>query len=135
MSLSAPEVDPPRLEVRDARASSVIVQRVPAERTDAFLEWQRGITRAAAAFPGYRGDRSLSAGRRRAGGLGGRSSISTTPTTLQDWIDSPERAEWVAKLPGELGDFRLKTLPAGFGAWFAGQSISPRPSPRTGRWS
>ena len=30
------------------------------------------------------------------------------------------RAEWIAKLRGEIGDFRLKTLPSGFGAWFAG---------------
>ena len=42
------------------------------------------------------------------------------PKTLKDWLDSPKRAEWLAKIPGEIRDFRLKTLPSGFGAWFAG---------------
>ena len=42
------------------------------------------------------------------------------PETLQRWLDSPVRAEWVEKLRNEMGDFRLKTLPTGFGAWFAG---------------
>src|SRR5262249_21923092 len=33
--------------------------------------------------------------------------------------DSPQRAEWTAKLPREIREFRLKTLPSGFAAWFA----------------
>ena len=39
--------------------------------------------------------------------------------TLRDWLNSPRRAEWLAKIPCEIRDFRLKTLPSGFGAWFA----------------
>jgi antibiotic biosynthesis monooxygenase (ABM) superfamily enzyme len=39
--------------------------------------------------------------------------------SLQDWLDSPQRAEWTAKLPREIREFRLKTLPSGFAAWFS----------------
>jgi hypothetical protein len=42
------------------------------------------------------------------------------PETLRRWLDSPVRAEWIEKRRNELGEFRLKTLPTGFGAWFAG---------------
>jgi uncharacterized protein len=41
------------------------------------------------------------------------------------------RAEWIERRRNELGDFRLKTLPTGFGAWFAdlvnGSEITPPP--------
>jgi antibiotic biosynthesis monooxygenase (ABM) superfamily enzyme len=43
----------PLLEVRERRASSVIVQRIPLDAAEAFLEWQRGITATAALFPGF----------------------------------------------------------------------------------
>lgn len=37
-----------------SRASAVVVQTVPLERSDEFLEWQQGITRYATHFPGYK---------------------------------------------------------------------------------
>jgi antibiotic biosynthesis monooxygenase (ABM) superfamily enzyme len=49
--------------------------------------------------------------------------------TLKDWLDSPERAAWVAKIPCETRDFRLKMVPAGFGAWFAGLTEDGGPLP------
>ena len=42
------------LELHTALASSVIVHEVPQKSEPDFLEWQRGITRAAEAAPGYR---------------------------------------------------------------------------------
>ena len=39
---------------------------------------------------------------------------------LQAWLDSPQRAEWMAKLPREARGYRLKILPSGFSPWFAG---------------
>ena len=37
-----------------SRSTAVVVQTVPSERSDEFLEWQRGITRDASHFPGYK---------------------------------------------------------------------------------
>jgi hypothetical protein len=42
-----------------------------------------------------------------------------TAAALRGWLDSPERAGWVARLRDEVGEFRLRTLPGGFGPWFA----------------
>ena len=107
-----------RLEVRGARASSVIVQRISSGATEVFLAWQRGITAAAAAFPGYQATEIYPP-------MGRQEEWVVIlhfddAKTLQTWLDSPARAEWVAKLPHEIRDYRLKTLPSGFGAWFVG---------------
>src|SRR5262249_19723794 len=45
--------------------------------------------------------------------------------SLQRWMDSPVRAEWLTKLRGIGADFRVKALPGGFSAWFAGQFARP----------
>jgi uncharacterized protein len=108
------------MEVRDARASSVIVHRVPVDNTDAFLDWERGISQAAEASPGYRGTDIYPPAD---GGLTDWVVIIhfDEAEDLKRWIDSPARADWSAKLPGGLRDFRLKTLAAGFGPWFVAQ--------------
>ena len=118
MNPSSPASAHSSLQIRGVRASSVIVQRVPAAAVEAFMEWQHGITAAAAGFPGY------------------QATEIYPPTSqhdewvvivhfndaksLQTWLESPRRAEWVARLPHDARDFRVKTVPAGFGAWFAG---------------
>jgi uncharacterized protein len=109
----------PCVQAGGARASSVIVHHVPPDRVEQFLEMQRGITEAAKAFPGYQATDIYPPVDRR------QSDWVVVihfdgPETLQRWLDSPARAEWIEKLRNEMGDFRLKTLPAGFGAWFAG---------------
>src|SRR5262249_8159209 len=38
-------------------------------------------------------------------------------------------AEWIKKLREEVGEFQLKTLPSGFGAWFAGLETGPDGDP------
>jgi len=115
---AVPGAHPPVLEVRGARASSVIVQRFPAEGADLFLQWERGICDAAATFPGYHTTEIYPPA------AGEEEWVVIlhfdTPENLQGWLDSPKRAEWVAKLPREVRDFRLRTMPTGFGAWFAG---------------
>jgi antibiotic biosynthesis monooxygenase (ABM) superfamily enzyme len=119
MNPSSPDAARPFLEVRGARASSVIVHRVPTDCVDRFLEWQRGITRAAEAFPGYQAtDMYPPADPRQPEWV--VVIHFTNSEALQRWLDSPVRAEWTAKLPAEIADFRLKTLSAGFGPWFAG---------------
>jgi antibiotic biosynthesis monooxygenase (ABM) superfamily enzyme len=120
MNVSSSDQHRPVLEVRGARASAVIVQRVPVEKVDRFLELQHGIAEAARGFPGYQ-------------------KVDIYPPaepertewvviihfddeqTLQRWLDAPARAEWIARFHNEIGEFRLKKLPSGFSAWFTGQ--------------
>ena len=106
------------LVVRGARASSVIVQRVPAHATEAFMDWQRAITVDAAKFPGYQTTEIYPP-------LGQQDEWVVIlhfddRNSLQAWLDSPQRAEWMAKRPCEARNYRLKMLPSGFGPWFAG---------------
>jgi hypothetical protein len=83
------------------------------------MEWQRGITAAVAEFPGYQATEIYPpVGREEEWVV---ILHFDDPRTLQNWLDSPTRADWLGKRPYETGDYRLKTLPSGFGAWFAGQ--------------
>jgi antibiotic biosynthesis monooxygenase (ABM) superfamily enzyme len=117
----------PNLEVRGARASSVVVQRIPPDAADVFMAWQHGISAAAAQFPGYQ-----------------TTEIYPPPgpeqdwvvvvhfddaKSLQGWLEAPMRAEWIAKLPREIREFHIKTLPTGFGSWFAGLPEDRGPLP------
>jgi antibiotic biosynthesis monooxygenase (ABM) superfamily enzyme len=117
--------------VHGSRASSVITQVIPPGSTDAFLEWQHGISAAAAEAPGYQTTEIYPPA------AGGEPWVVilhfSDPKTLKHWLDSPKRAEWVAKLPCEIRDFRLQTFPSGFGAWFAGTLGGP-PVPLPPTW-
>lgn len=119
MNTPSPDAGRPLLQVHGDRTSSVIVHRVPANFVDRFLQWQQGITRAAEAFAGYQATEMYPP------------ADSHQPDwviiihfddsqALQKWLDSPTRAEWTAKLPAEIANFRIKTLSVGFGPWFAG---------------
>jgi uncharacterized protein len=118
MDPSSPNTPGPHVQVRGARASSVIVHRVPPDRVEQFLELQRGITEAAKAFPGYQATDFYPPAERQQPEWVVVIHFDG-PETLQRWLDSPVRAEWIEKLRNQMGDFRLKTLPTGFGAWFA----------------
>ena len=100
--------------ISGVRVSTVVVQRVPADRVQRFLECQRGLTEAAKGFPGYQSTELYPPADDQPVRSGWRSSTSTTSESLQRWLDSPVRAEWIKKLRDEIGDFRLKTLPTGF---------------------
>jgi uncharacterized protein len=127
MNPSSPDAARPLLEVRGSRASSVIVQRVPSDAAGAFLEWQRGITAAAALFPGYQETEIYPPSAHQEEWV--VVIHFDDLKSLQDWLGSSTRAEWVAKLPRESRDYRLQTVPAGFGAWFAGLSRDGGPLP------
>jgi antibiotic biosynthesis monooxygenase (ABM) superfamily enzyme len=86
-----------------------------------MLEWNRGITRAAEAFPGYQATDVYPPSEDRPEEWVFLMHFDTVKN-LQAWLDSPQRAEWTSKLPDEIREFRLKTLPSGFAAWFAGQA-------------
>jgi uncharacterized protein len=126
---SAPAHDPPApMEIHGARVSTVVVQRVPADRVPRFLECQRGLTRAAEGFPGYQGTELYPPADDRHPEWVSVIHFNNHQS-LQLWIDSPVRADWIEKLRGDIGDFQLKTLPSGFGAWFAGLETGPEGEP------
>jgi uncharacterized protein len=115
-----------QMHVLGKGASSVIVHRPPPDRVEQFLEMQRGITEAAKSFPGYQATDVYPPAEGDPPATEWVVVIHFDgPATLQRWLDSPVRAEWVSKLREEMGDFRLKTLPAGFGAWFTGLVDGP----------
>jgi antibiotic biosynthesis monooxygenase (ABM) superfamily enzyme len=127
MNLSSPNAPRPLLEIRGSRVSSVIVQRIPPEAAEAFLEWQREITDAAARFPGYQTTEIYPPSSPQEAWV--VVIHFDELQTLKAWLDSPQRDEWVAKIPCEVRDFRLKMVPAGFGAWFAGLTEGGGPLP------
>lgn len=126
---SAPTDDPlVTVDIRRPPVSTVVVQRVSADRVQCFLEFQSGLTHAAKGFPGYRGTELYPP-------TDDRHEEWVTvihfnnPESLQRRIDSPVRAGWIEKLRADVGDFQLKTLPSGFGAWFAGLETGPEGEP------
>jgi antibiotic biosynthesis monooxygenase (ABM) superfamily enzyme len=115
-------------DIRGARASTVVIQRVPTNLVPRFLDCQRALTEAAKGFPGYQSTELFPAGDERP-----QEWVAVIhfddQQSLQRWLDSPVRALWVKKLRDEIGDFQLKTLPSGFGVWFAGLATGPGGEP------
>jgi uncharacterized protein len=118
MSMVCEEPSTLHFEEHRTEATSVVVHRVPPAAQERFLELQRGITLAVERFSGYR----------RTDIYPPASADSNewvvvvqfdNRTSLERWLQSPERAEWIGILQRDLGEFRLKTLSAGFGQWFA----------------
>jgi antibiotic biosynthesis monooxygenase (ABM) superfamily enzyme len=119
MSSQSPDAPGASLVVRDSRASSIIVHPVPPETADRFIEWQRGLPRLRRASLATN---RLTFTRRWRGERQEWVAVMQFETgeEMQRWLDSPERAEWIGKLPKEIANFRLKKLPRAFGPWFAG---------------
>ena len=115
-------------EIRGVCISTVVVQRVPGDRVQRFLECQRGLTEAVEGIPGYRGTELYPPADDR-----NQEWVTVIHfddhAALQRWLGSPIRAELIKTLRDEIGDFQLKTLPAGFGAWFAGLETGPEGEP------
>jgi antibiotic biosynthesis monooxygenase (ABM) superfamily enzyme len=116
------------LEVHASRASAVVVQRVPVDAADWFMDWQRGVTAAAVVFPGYRETDIYPPGDTRQDPWVVVIHFDDEKS-LQTWLGSPVRDEWVAKLRARAGDFRLKMLPGGLGTWFAGLEPDSQAAP------
>ncbi len=119
------------MEVRTSRASSVIVHRVPPDCSERFLEWQRGISAAVTAFPGYQATDVYPATNEQQQWV--VILHFANPEALRGWLESPVRAEWLTKLRGEEARFQQKTLPSGFGMWFAGL-FGPSDTPLPPAW-
>src|SRR5437667_5087239 len=94
MDSSTPNTPGSPVQVRGARASSVIVHRVPPDRVEQFLELQRGITEAAKAFPGYRATDAYPPAERQQSEWVVVIHLDG-PEPLKCWLDSPVLAGWV----------------------------------------
>ncbi len=124
---SLPDPSPPILRLRGPRASTVITQHYPADRADTFMAWQREVAALAGAYPGYQATEVYPP-------TGGGDEWVIIihfddEAKLQAWLDAPERAAWLAKLPDEALGFRQQTMPTGFGSWVAGQTADGTPIP------
>jgi antibiotic biosynthesis monooxygenase (ABM) superfamily enzyme len=107
-------------ELRDEAAGPVtatVTRRVKPGHEAAYEEFLAGIGGAARAFPGYLGEEVF----RPAGGPGGEYRIVyrfDSPAHLRAWLDSPERAAWLARAePHAAGPLRARYL-TGLEGWF-----------------
>ena len=92
------------------------------------MDWQRGVTAAAEGFAGYRATDIYPP----AGGPDDQWVIALhfdDEKSLQQWLGSPVRAQWVEKLRAKASDFEVKMLPGGFGAWFTGLQRESQAAP------
>jgi uncharacterized protein len=108
------------MSVRVSRASSVIVHRVPPAMAERFVALQDSLTATVEAFAGYQGTDVYPP----ADPTGNEWVVVihfADADSLQLWLNAPVRTEWVKKVRQEVGDFRLETLPTGFGSWFVGR--------------
>jgi uncharacterized protein len=102
---------------RATRTSAAIVQKVPPSAIDWFVQWQQGISAAAARFPGYLGIDVYPP-------TDGQNTDWVTvlhfvdAKSLEHWINSPERADWTRQLSAKVGQFEVKRLRGGFTPWF-----------------
>lgn len=108
------------LDLHPTDASSVIVHHVAPGNTERFLEWQNGVTSAAEQFPGYRSTEVYP-------------PIDASHSewvivihfndrqSLDHWLESPVRTEWVKKLDRNIADYQIKRLSEGFGPWFTSE--------------
>jgi uncharacterized protein len=116
------------VDIRISRATAVVVQRIPAAGVAWFLDWQRGVSAAMEAQGGYRSTDVYPP----PGGRGGEWVVVISfedEHSLQAWIGSPVRAQWVETLRAHIGNFDLKVLPGGFAPWFASCLHTPDGTP------
>lgn len=105
------------MNLNTARTSAVIVHPVPPAYADCYLAWQQTVTATAAQFVGYQGtDVYPPESDRNPNWIAVLHFES--PEDLQNWLDSPQRAELIAQLPPELAGYSKTVLPEGFAPWF-----------------
>jgi uncharacterized protein len=120
-------------ELRDDAAGPVtatVTRWVKPGHESAYEEFLAGINGAAKAFPGYLGEEVF----RPAGGAGGEYRIIyrfDSPAHLHAWLDSGERAAWLARAePHVAGPMRTEFV-TGLESWFTlpTQPGAPPPPP------
>lgn len=88
----------------------------PAEE-DAFLDWQRRVTDAERAFPGFGGSELF---RPVPGGQDDWTAVFRFDTEehLNDWLESPQRKRLLDE-GAQFHDFELHRIASPFGSWFS----------------
>ncbi|MFJ5548888.1 antibiotic biosynthesis monooxygenase [Streptomyces sp. NPDC093225] len=113
----------------DPLVTAVITHRVPPDRVDDFLTWQRRMSEAESRFEGFRGTEMFRP-------IEGLQDEWTTlyrfdsAQHLDAWITSTERRELLAE-GREFSDFQLTAIDNSFGSWFAFEengTAAPAPS-------
>jgi antibiotic biosynthesis monooxygenase (ABM) superfamily enzyme len=93
------------------------------------MDWEREISAAAEAFPGFQATEVYPPTE----GQGDEWVVVihfADEKSLRQWLGSEVRAQWVEKLRAkQLGDFTVKTLGGGLGFWFAGLARSTEEGP------
>jgi antibiotic biosynthesis monooxygenase (ABM) superfamily enzyme len=94
---------------QDELASAIITDSIAPERKDEYLQWVRGINRAAESFEGYRETNVFPPLRPE-----GREWITIihfqTRPDLENWLSSPVRGEWVDRFRRDFGDFAIHRI-------------------------
>jgi antibiotic biosynthesis monooxygenase (ABM) superfamily enzyme len=109
---------------------TTVTRRVKPGHEAAYERFLAGISGAARAFPGYLGVEVF----HPAGGQGGEYRTVyrfDSPAHLRAWLDSPERAAWLARAePHVAGPMRTQVL-TGLEGWFTlpSQPGAPPPPP------
>lgn len=106
------------IDVRPAEASMVIVHHVPPLLADRFVELQEEITIAAKQAPGYVTTQVYPPAEADSDQWVAVMTFADQ-ASLDHWFESTERVRRVSKVVDEIGNFSIKKMPAGFGAWFA----------------
>ncbi|ODU00252.1 MAG: hypothetical protein ABS79_03690 [Planctomycetes bacterium SCN 63-9] len=107
------------MDLHGKRTSSIILHRVPPAQVEGFLEWERGITEAAKAFPGYQAtDVYPPADPKKPEWVVVLHFDDVE--SMRRWAESPQRIDWTSRLDPRIRSYQMKTLPDGFASWFAG---------------
>ncbi|TWU08648.1 hypothetical protein CA54_38840 [Symmachiella macrocystis] len=106
------------IDVRPAEASMVIVHQVPPQLADRFVELQEEITVAAKQAPGYVKTQVYPPAATDSNQWVAVMTFADQDS-LNRWYESSERIDRAAKISEEIGEFSVKKMPTGFGAWFA----------------
>jgi uncharacterized protein len=123
----SPQPEPP---ADGGPVTTTVTRRVKPGHEAAYEAFLAGITGAARAFPGYLGVEVF----RPAGGQGGEYRTVyrfDSGAHLRSWLDSPERAAWLARAePHVAGPMRTQFL-TGLEGWFTlpSQPGAPPPPP------
>ena len=124
----SPQPEPP---AGAGPVTATVTRRVKPGHQAAYEEFLAGIGGAAKAFPGYLGEEVF---RPATGGEGGEYRIVyrfDSSAHLRAWLDSPERAAWLARAePHVAGPMRTQFL-TGLEGWFTlpAQPGAPPPPP------
>lgn len=109
----------PRRALHIARASAVVLQKVPEHLEGRFLESKEAITQIAETFAGYCGTDVFPPSEESNGAWVVLIHFEDQ-TSLRQWLESPERSRVIEEMRTKVGGFEIKTLQEGFGPWFAG---------------